>query len=115
VVPSNRIAPVTAHSIATINQMAPGRVMLGIGTGFTGRNMMGLPPVPLAAMREHIQLCRGLLSGDEVLYREGKRERWIRFMQLDRGRDHGARGSLASQELPADDVVDWQAADADTC
>jgi alkanesulfonate monooxygenase SsuD/methylene tetrahydromethanopterin reductase-like flavin-dependent oxidoreductase (luciferase family) len=85
VVPSNRIAPVTAHSIATINQMAPGRVMLGIGTGFTGRNMMGLPPVPLAAMRDHIQLCRGLLSGDEVLYREGKRERWIRFMQLDRG------------------------------
>src|ERR1700683_184646 len=43
VVPSNRIAPVTAHSIATINQLAPGRVMLGIGTGFTGRNMMGLP------------------------------------------------------------------------
>ena len=62
VVPSNRIAPVTAHSIATINLMAPGRVMLGIGTGFTGRNMMGLPPVPLAAMREHIKLCRGLLQ-----------------------------------------------------
>ena len=35
VVPSNRIAPVTAHSVATINQMAPGRVILGIGTGFT--------------------------------------------------------------------------------
>jgi hypothetical protein len=85
IVPSNRIAPVTAHSIATINQMAPGRVMLGISTGFTGRNMMGLPPVPLAAMRDHIQLCRSLLSGDEVLYREGKRERWIRFMHPDRG------------------------------
>ena len=28
-----RIAPVTAHSIATINQIAPGRVFLGIGTG----------------------------------------------------------------------------------
>ena len=27
VVPSNRIAPVTAHAIATINQIAPGRVM----------------------------------------------------------------------------------------
>jgi 5,10-methylenetetrahydromethanopterin reductase len=40
VVPSNRIAPVTAHSIATINQLAPARVMLGVGTGFTGRNMM---------------------------------------------------------------------------
>jgi alkanesulfonate monooxygenase SsuD/methylene tetrahydromethanopterin reductase-like flavin-dependent oxidoreductase (luciferase family) len=83
-VPSNRIAPVTAHSIATINQMAPGRVMLGIGTGFTGRNMMGLPPVPLAALREHVNMCRSLLRGEDVLYREGKRERWIRFMHPDR-------------------------------
>ena len=46
-IPSNRIEPVTAHSIATINLLAPGRAMLGIGTGFTGRNTMGLPPVPL--------------------------------------------------------------------
>jgi 5,10-methylenetetrahydromethanopterin reductase len=80
VVPSNRIAPVTAHSVATINQMAPGRVILGIGTGFTGRNMMGLPPVPLASLREHVNMCRALLNGEEVLYREGKRERWIRLM-----------------------------------
>src|SRR5271163_4869521 len=28
---SNRIAPVTVHSIATINQLAPGRVILGFG------------------------------------------------------------------------------------
>jgi alkanesulfonate monooxygenase SsuD/methylene tetrahydromethanopterin reductase-like flavin-dependent oxidoreductase (luciferase family) len=84
-VPSNRIAPVTAHSIATINQMAPGRAMLGIGTGFTGRNMMGLPPVRLDDLREHVRICRALLRGEEVLYREGKRERWIRFMHPERG------------------------------
>jgi alkanesulfonate monooxygenase SsuD/methylene tetrahydromethanopterin reductase-like flavin-dependent oxidoreductase (luciferase family) len=79
VVPSNRIASVTAHSIATINQLAPGRVMLGIGTRFTGCNMMGLPPVKLDELREHKRICRALLRGDEVLFREGKRERWIRF------------------------------------
>jgi alkanesulfonate monooxygenase SsuD/methylene tetrahydromethanopterin reductase-like flavin-dependent oxidoreductase (luciferase family) len=84
-VPSNRIAPVTAHSIATINELAPGRAMLGIGTGFTGRNMMGLPPVGLGAMRDHINMCRALLNGEEVVYREGKRERWIRFMHPRRG------------------------------
>jgi 5,10-methylenetetrahydromethanopterin reductase len=84
-VPSNRIAPVTAHSIATINALAPGRTMLGIGTGFTARNMMGLPAVPLAALRDHVKLCRGLLKGEEVLYREDQRERWIRFMHPDRG------------------------------
>jgi len=82
---SNRIEPVTAHSIATINQLAPGRAMLGIGTGFTGRNTMGLPPVPLGRFRDYVQSCRTLLRGDEVLFHEGERERWIRFLHPDRG------------------------------
>ena len=84
-IPSNRIAPVTAHSIATINLLAPGRTILGIGTGFTGRNTMGLPPVPLGTMREHVQMCRALLRGEEVLYREGTRERWIKFLHPHHG------------------------------
>jgi 5,10-methylenetetrahydromethanopterin reductase len=84
-IPSNRIEPVTAHSIATINLLAPGRTVLGIGTGFTGRNTMGLPPVPLQRLREYIEMVRKLLRGEEVLYREGKRERWIRFLHQDNG------------------------------
>src|SRR5208282_1896402 len=35
--PCSRIAPMTACSIATINQLAPGRTILGIGTGNTAR------------------------------------------------------------------------------
>ena len=84
-IPSNRIEPVTAHSIATLNQLAPGRAMLGLGTGFTGRNTMGLPPISLQRFREYVQSCRTLLCGEELLYREGKRERWIRFLHPDRG------------------------------
>jgi alkanesulfonate monooxygenase SsuD/methylene tetrahydromethanopterin reductase-like flavin-dependent oxidoreductase (luciferase family) len=84
-IPSNRIAPVTAHSIATINLLAPGRAILGIGTGFTGRNTMGLPPVPLGMLREYVQMCRALLRGEEVLYREGTRARWIKFIHQDHG------------------------------
>jgi 5,10-methylenetetrahydromethanopterin reductase len=84
-IPSNRIEPVTAHSIATINLLAPGRAMLGIGTGFTGRNTMGLPPVKLERMREYIEMCRKLLRGEEVMYREGKRERAIRFLHPNHG------------------------------
>jgi 5,10-methylenetetrahydromethanopterin reductase len=34
-VPSNRIAAVTANAFATLNGMAPGRIDFGIGTGFT--------------------------------------------------------------------------------
>ena len=40
-----RIAPVTAHSIATINQIAPGRVFLGIGTGHTAMRVRKFPRV----------------------------------------------------------------------
>lgn len=84
-IPSNRIDPVTANSIATINLLAPGRTILGIGTGFSGRNAMGLPPVPLKRIRECVETCRRLLRGEEVFYRDGKYERWIRFLHPDRG------------------------------
>src|SRR5690349_17096784 len=84
-IPSNRIEPVTAHSIATINMLAPGRAILGIGTGFTGRNTMGLPPVALSQLRSYVKMVRSLLNGEEVMYRDGQRERAIRFLHLDRG------------------------------
>lgn len=81
----NRIAPVTAHSIATINELAPGRVVLGVGTGFTGRNVMGMPPIKLKTMREEIGVIRDLLSGGEANYREGDIERSIKFLHPDAG------------------------------
>ena len=84
-IPSNRIEPVTAHSIATINLLAPGRTILGIGTGFTGRNTMGLPPVPLGQVRSYIKMVRSLLHGEEVTYRDGKHERVIRFLHPHHG------------------------------
>jgi len=79
-IPSNRIAPVTASAVATINALAPGRVILGLGTGFTGRNTMGLPALPVAALERYAEQVRGLLAGEDVLLREGKRERWIRLL-----------------------------------
>lgn len=83
-IPSNRIAPVTASAIATINALAPGRVILGVGTGFTGRNTMGLPPLPVARMVEYVKQVRGLLAGEDVLFKEGNGERWIRLLSRDR-------------------------------
>jgi 5,10-methylenetetrahydromethanopterin reductase len=83
-IPSNRIAPVTASAVATINAIAPGRVVLGLGTGFTGRNTMGLPPLPVARLVEYVRQVRGLLAGEDVLFREGGAERWIRLLSRDR-------------------------------
>jgi alkanesulfonate monooxygenase SsuD/methylene tetrahydromethanopterin reductase-like flavin-dependent oxidoreductase (luciferase family) len=65
---TNRIPPVTVHSIATINQLAPGRVVLGFGTGHTGRRVMGLPPVRNAEFREQVRVIHELLRTGEATY-----------------------------------------------
>ncbi len=81
----SRIAPVTAHSIATINRLFPGRAMLGIGTGNTGRRTMGMPPMKAKDFTEYLRVVRGLLRGETVEYREGDHVRSIRFMHPERG------------------------------
>jgi alkanesulfonate monooxygenase SsuD/methylene tetrahydromethanopterin reductase-like flavin-dependent oxidoreductase (luciferase family) len=84
-VTSNRIAPVAANGMATLNRLAPGRVICGLGTGFTARNTMGLPPVKLAELREYIRVVRGLLGGEmvEIDFPEGRRK--VRFLNPDNG------------------------------
>jgi len=82
-IPSNRIAPVTASAIATINKLAPGRVILAIGTGYTGRNTMGLPAISVSRLKEYTRQVQGLLSGEDVLFREGEQDRWIRLVHPD--------------------------------
>ena len=81
-IPSNRIAPVTASAMATINKLAPGRVILSLGTGYTGRNTMGLPSYPVARFREYSQQVRDLLNGEDILFRDDVTgaERWIRLI-----------------------------------
>ena len=83
--PASRIAPVTANSFATLNVLAPDRVIMGIGTGNTARRTLGMPAAKLSLMRSHIETCRGLLSGETVSYTEGERNRMIRFLNPDGG------------------------------
>ena len=49
------------------------------------RSSWGLSPISLRILREHIEQCRALLQGKEVLYRDGNRERWIKFLHPDHG------------------------------
>ena len=88
-IPSNRLAPVTAAAAASINRIAPGRVIVGLGTGYTGRNTMGLPALSLQHFEEYALQVKGLLAGEDVLLREGGRERWIRLIhsKANSGRD----------------------------
>jgi 5,10-methylenetetrahydromethanopterin reductase len=65
-IPSYHHPMAQAASIATLEQIAPGRLMVGFGTGFTGRAGMGKKPLTLAAMRTHIEQVKALLRGDIV-------------------------------------------------
>ena len=80
-----RIAPVTACALGSLNQLAPGRVVCGIGTGNSARRTMGLPPYTLRELREHVGVVRGLLAGEEVEYHEGELRRTIRFFHQPMG------------------------------
>src|SRR5947209_1772403 len=79
----NRIAPVTAHSIATINQLAPGRTILGFATGNTARRVMGMPPVSLKHFRHELQVISTMLKGEVADYSEDGRTSKVRLVHPD--------------------------------
>jgi alkanesulfonate monooxygenase SsuD/methylene tetrahydromethanopterin reductase-like flavin-dependent oxidoreductase (luciferase family) len=79
-----RIAPVTAHSIASINQIAPNRVFLGVGTGHTAMRVMGQDPMPVTEFREYLRVVRKLLDGEAVDYTYRGKTREITFLHRDR-------------------------------
>jgi 5,10-methylenetetrahydromethanopterin reductase len=75
-IPSNRIAPVAASALASVNALAPGRVDFGISTGSTARSTMGLGPVKQDDMKEYIRVVQGLLAGETLEWAfEGKRRK----------------------------------------
>ena len=65
-IPSYRHPMAQASAIATLEQIAPGRLMVGFGTGFTGRAGMGKRPLSLESMRRHITQVKALLRGEVV-------------------------------------------------
>src|SRR3984885_4800095 len=65
-IPSNRIAPVSANAFASLNKLAPGRIDFGVGTGFTGRRAMGLGAIKLADMEEYVRTVMALLREETV-------------------------------------------------
>ena len=74
-IPGTRLAPVTAHSIASINQIAPGRVFLGIGTGHTAMRVMGMEPMRIRDFQEYLRVLKTLLRGEEIEYTFNDRTR----------------------------------------
>jgi 5,10-methylenetetrahydromethanopterin reductase len=79
-VPSNRIAPVAANALASLNKLAPGRIDFGVGTGFTARRAMGFGAIKMKDMERYIGQIYGLLRGDTVDFEMEGQTRKIRFL-----------------------------------
>jgi len=98
VIPSNRIAPVTANAFASLNKLAPGRIDFGVGTGFTGRRAMGLGAVKLGDLEEYVRIVMALLRGETVETEIERKNRPIGLLNPEPGLINARR--LAARYCP---------------
>ncbi len=75
-VPTLRHPMVNAAATAALAELAPDRVAVAFGTGFTGRRAMGYGAVRWAYMERYIRAYRGLLRGETIEW-EGARMRML--------------------------------------
>ncbi len=64
--PVTRHPAVLASSIATVDELAPGRTLLGLGSGDNAVRQLGLRPSKVADFEAATRLITGLLSGESV-------------------------------------------------
>ena len=70
-VPNLRHPMTNASAIATLAALAPGRVAVAVGSGFTGRFTLGHPPLRWADVQAYVEVMRALLRGEAAEW-EGK-------------------------------------------
>ncbi|GHE26399.1 hypothetical protein GCM10017673_30220 [Streptosporangium violaceochromogenes] len=78
--PALRSAPAAAGGFASLNALAPGRIICGVGTGNSARRALGMRPATAAAVEAFTAALQGLCAGRTVEYREGDRVRDVRFL-----------------------------------
>ena len=84
-VAGTRPSSVTAAALATINQLAPGRVFCGIGSGNTAMRIMGHKPMPIAEFDRYLTELRSLLDGEETTVRFRGADTSVRHLMPDDG------------------------------
>lgn len=63
-VPSLRHPMVNAAAIAELATLAPGRVVVAIGSGYTGRMALGQRAMPWRQVAEYVRCLKALLAGE---------------------------------------------------
>jgi 5,10-methylenetetrahydromethanopterin reductase len=106
-VPSLRHPMVNAAATASLEALAPGRVAVAFGTGFSGRRAMGYPGLTMRFMSDYVRAFRSLLAGETIEW-EGARMRMMHPDGHAAARPvnvpvlfgvHGPRGGAVAKEL----------------
>ena len=84
-IPSNRIVPVAANGLASLNALAPGRILAGFGTGYTGRRSIGLGPYKVSDMGDYIRAVMAMLRGETPEIRIEAKTRKVGFLNPETG------------------------------
>jgi len=80
--PALRSSPAAAAAVSSLNAIAPGRVICGIGTGNTARRTLGMLPTKMAELEAFTASLQDLTAGRETGYTEGERARTIKFLHV---------------------------------
>lgn len=80
--PALRSAPAAAAAVSSLNAIAPGRVICGIGTGNTARRTLGMLPTKMAELESFTTALQDLTAGRETEYSEGARSRTVKFLHV---------------------------------
>jgi len=92
---------VTAAAIASLDLLAPGRTVLGIGVGHSGTRNLGAPSLPASELAEGVAFVKELLRGRPARYREaGAHLPWVArpspvFLAASHPRSLRAAGAVA--------------------
>jgi len=84
-IPSNRIEPVAANGLASLNALAPGRILAGFGTGYTGRRSIGLGPYKVSDMGNYIRAVMAMLRGETPEIQIEGKTRKVGFLNPEAG------------------------------
>lgn len=94
--PALRSAPAAAAAVSSLNAIAPGRVICGVGTGNTARRTLGMLPTRMAELEAFTAALQYLTAGRETEYTEGNRTRTVKFLHV---------GPYVNTEDPVEFVV----------
>jgi 5,10-methylenetetrahydromethanopterin reductase len=67
-VPSLRHPMTNAAAIATLCALAPGRIAVALGAGFTGRYVLGQKPMRWADVADYVRTLKALLRGEDAVW-----------------------------------------------